>query len=156
MYGCPYQLIYSTRTTLGQLRQNPDFHYVSGFHAERVDEIGDEVKISGMCLPQQTAQSFMGERVYLACGFLETTALLLRSLDRYDCATPASDSQYFLLPLLRLQGLAGVRTEALHTLAQLFLEIDDRTVSPYTIHLQTYTYNDLFEVALRSALWGAG
>ena len=29
MYGCPYQLIYSTRTTLGQLQQNPDFHYVS-------------------------------------------------------------------------------------------------------------------------------
>jgi len=156
MYGCPYQLIYSTRATLGQLQQNPDFHYVSGFHAKRVEEIGDQVKISGMSLPGQTAQSFIGERVYLACGFLETTALLLRSLDRYDYPTPASDSQYFLLPLLRLRGVAGVRTESLHTLAQLFLEIDDRTVSPYTVHLQTYTYNDLFEVALRSALWGAG
>ena len=156
MYGCPYQLIYSTRTTLQQLQQNPDFHYVSGFHAKRVEEIGDQVKISGMCLPGQTAQTFIGERVYLACGFLETTALLLRSLDMYDRATPASDSQYFLLPLLRLRGVAGVRTESLHTLAQLFLEIDDRAVSPYTVHLQTYTYNDLFEVALRSALWGAG
>ena len=103
-----------------------------------------------LCVPH------CGERVYLACGFLETTALLLRSLDMYDHATPASDSQYFLLPLLRLRGLPGVRLGALHTLAQLFLEIDDRTVSPYTVHLQTYTYNDLFEVALRSALWGSG
>jgi hypothetical protein len=41
-------------------------------------------------------------------------------------------------------------------LAQLFLEIDDQKVSPYTVHLQTYTYNDLFEAAMRSALWGAG
>ena len=155
MYGCPYQLIYSTRTTLGQLQQNPDFHYVPGFHAKRVEEIGDQVKISGVRLLGQ-AEDFIGERVYLACGFLETTALLLRSLDMYDTATAASDSQYFLLPLLRLRGVAGVRTESLHTLAQLFLEIDDRTVSPYTVHLQTYTYNDLFEVALRSALWGTG
>ena len=156
MYGCPYQLIYSTRTTLRQLQQNPDFHYVSGFHAKRVEEVGDQVNISGKSLPGQKAQSFTGERVYLACGFLETTALLLRSLDMYDHTTPASDSQYFLLPLLRLRGVASVRTESLHTLAQLFLEIDDRTVSPYTVHLQTYTYNDLFDVALRSALWGAG
>jgi choline dehydrogenase-like flavoprotein len=156
MYGCPYQLIYSTRTTLQQLQQNPDFRYVSGFHAKRVEEIGNQVKISGMSLPGQAAQSFMGERVYLACGFLETTALLLRSLDLYDRSTPASDSQYFLLPLLRLRGVPGVRTESLHTLAQLFLEIDDRTVSPYNVHLQTYTYNDLFEMALRSTLWGAG
>jgi choline dehydrogenase-like flavoprotein len=156
MYGCPYQLIYSTRTTLQQLRQNPDFHYVSGFHAKRVEEVGDQVKISGTCLPAETARSFLAERVYLACGFLETTALLLRSLDNYDRAIPASDSQYFLLPFLRFRGVAGVRTEPLHTLAQLFLEIDDQKVSPYTVHLQTYTYNDLFNVAARSALWGAG
>jgi choline dehydrogenase-like flavoprotein len=156
MYGCPYHLIYSTRTTLRQLQQNPDFHYVSGFQAKRVEESRDQVRISGICSPGQTAQSFLGERVYLACGFLETTALLLRSLDRYDRATAASDSQYFLLPFLRLRGIAGVRTESLHTLAQLFLEINDPAVSPCTVHLQTYTYNDLFEVAVRSALWGAG
>jgi choline dehydrogenase-like flavoprotein len=156
MYGCPYQLIYSTRTTLRQLQQNPDFHYVSGFHATRVEEFGEQVKISGRSLPGQAHQSFMGERVYLACGFLETTALLLRSLDAYNRAIPASDSQYFLLPLLRFRGMAGVRTESLQTLAQLFLEINDPTVSPYTVHLQTYTYNDLFAVAVRSALWGVG
>jgi choline dehydrogenase-like flavoprotein len=156
MYGCPYQLIYSTRTTLRQLQQSPDFHYVPGFQAKRVEERGDQVKISGNCLPGEAPQIFVGERVYLACGFLETTALLLRSLDEYDRAIPASDSQYFLLPLLRFRGMAGVRTESLHTLAQLFLEINDPTVSPYTVHLQTYTYNDLFEVAVRSALWGAG
>jgi choline dehydrogenase-like flavoprotein len=156
MYGCPYQLIYSTSTTLRQLLQNPDFHYVSGFHARRVEETRDQVKISGVRLPQQIAQHFEGDRVYLACGFLETTALLLRSLDRYDRVTAASDSQYFLLPLLRFRGTAGVRSESLHTLAQLFLEINDPKVSPYTVHLQTYTYNELFEVAVRSAFFGAG
>ncbi len=156
MYGCPYQLIYSTQTTLQQLRQNSRFHYVSGFQARRVEEIGDQVKISGTRLPEQAGENFIGERVYLACGFLETTALLLRSLEIYDRATPASDSQYFLLPMLRLRGTAGVRTESLHSLAQLFLEINDPKVSPYTVHLQTYTYNDLFELPVRSALRGAG
>jgi choline dehydrogenase-like flavoprotein len=156
MYGCPYHLIYSTRSTLRQLQENPNFRYVSGFQARRVEESGDQVKISGLRLPAQAAESFQGERVYLACGFLETTALLLRSLDRYDQAVAASDSQYFLLPFLRFRGVSGVQTESLHTLAQLFLEINDPAVSPCTVHLQTYTYNNLFAVALRSALWGAG
>ena len=156
MYGCPYHLIYSTRTTLRQLQQNPDFHYVSGFQAKRVEETAELVKISGIRLPGHAVESFAGERVYLACGFLETTALLLRSLDEYDRVTPAADSQYFLLPFLRFRGMAGVRTESLHTLAQLFLEINDPNVSPYTVHLQAYTYNDLFDLAVRSALWGAG
>ena len=159
MYGCPYQLIYSSQSTLRQLQQNPDFHYVPGFHAQRVEEMRDQVKISGVGVPERVPQEFQGERVYLACGFLETTALLLRSLEHYDRPTAASDSQYFLLPLLRFLPPAGVRQEPLnqeplHTLAQLFLEINDAKVSPFTVHLQTYTYNDLFEVALRSAWWG--
>lgn len=42
------------------------------------------------------------------------------------------------------------------TLAQVFLEIDDPALSPYTIHLQAYTFNDLFELPLRSALGPLG
>jgi choline dehydrogenase-like flavoprotein len=40
--------------------------------------------------------------------------------------------------------------ENLHTLAQVFLEIRDRTISEHGIHLQLYTYNPLFRDKLRS------
>jgi choline dehydrogenase-like flavoprotein len=53
---------------------------------------------------------------------------------------------------LRLKGTQHVATERLHTLAQIFFEILDQSISPYTIHLQTYTYNELFRNPLVAAL----
>jgi choline dehydrogenase-like flavoprotein len=152
MYGCPYELIYSTGKTLEYLQGFGNFQYVSGFRATRVEESADEARVIVRSLGTGETDVFAGERVYVACGVLGTTALLLRSLDHYDQAIEAVDSKYFLLPILRFRGTRGVRKEALHTLAQIFLEIDDPVISPHTIHLQTYTYNELFEAALRSAL----
>lgn len=166
MYGCPHRLIYSSADTLRDLQQQERFHYLPGLQVTRVSEGAGRVRIlTQPAVPIDRANpageganlngpatAFEGERVYLACGVLATTTLLLRSLERYDSPAWAADSKYFLLPILRFRGTAGVRAEALHTLAQIFLEIDDPAISPYTIHLQTYTYNDLFEQALRSSL----
>jgi len=66
------------------------------------------------------------------------------------------DSQYFLLPMLRLRSVPNFKRDDLHTLAQLFLEILDDSVSPYSVHLQAYTYNDLFEAPIRKMLGPAG
>jgi len=168
MYGCPHRLIYSSADTLHDLQRHERFHYLPGLQVTRVSEGGGRVRIvTQPAVPTDPANpagsasasningattAFEGERVYLACGVLATTTLLLRSLERYDSPAWAADSKYFLLPILRFRGTSGVRAEALHTLAQIFLEIEDPAISPYTIHLQTYTYNDLFEQALRSAL----
>jgi choline dehydrogenase-like flavoprotein len=45
-----------------------------------------------------------------------------------------------------------VQDERLHTLAQTFLEICDPLVSKNTVHLQVYTYNDLYLAALKKTL----
>ena len=39
-------------------------------------------------------------------------------------------------------------TERLHTLSQLFMEINDTKLAAESVHLQLYTYNDLFRSAL--------
>jgi uncharacterized protein YbjT (DUF2867 family) len=83
--------------------------------------------------------------VYLAAGVMATTAVLLRSLDQYEQPVQMKDSQYFLLPMLRKRSISPFHRKDLHTLAQLFVEIIDAGVSPYTVHLQGYTYNELFE-----------
>jgi hypothetical protein len=54
------------------------------------------------------------------------------------------DSQYFLLPLLRFRGVPSPRREALHTMAQLFLELRPPAAGPRNVHLQIYGYSDLF------------
>jgi hypothetical protein len=60
------------------------------------------------------------------------------------------DSCLFLLPLLRLAGAGLVTEERLHTLSQVFLEIIDPAISPRAVHVQVYTYNDLYPGALRN------
>jgi choline dehydrogenase-like flavoprotein len=80
---------------------------------------------------------------------------MLKSLDAYDQPLLVRDSQYFLLPLLSTRGSPHAPRERLHTLSQLFLEIEDHHISPYTIHLQVYTYNDIFAQVLRKKLWFA-
>jgi len=152
LYGCPYELIYSSGMTVPELGRFPKFRYLPGFCVQRVEETSTGVRIVSIPASGGAEQTFVGERVYLACGVLQTTILLLRSLQLYETPISVLDSQYFLLPMSRFKGTSGIREEALHTLAQVFLEIDDPALSPYTIHLQAYTYNDLFERPLRSAL----
>jgi choline dehydrogenase-like flavoprotein len=66
------------------------------------------------------------------------------------------DSQYFLFPALSFSRSANVTQEALHTLCQLFVEINDQDISRYTIHLQVYTYNQMLRALLHAKLGAFG
>ena len=152
MYGCPYGAIYNPASTLEQLRRNPDFEYVDRVVVERVVEREGRVHIAATSMADNRALAFEAERVYLACGVLSSTRILLRSMEAYDLPLPLKDSQYYLFPLLRYRMPAGVESERLHTLAQLFLEISDTSISSYSIHLQVYSYNDLLPSAVGGVL----
>lgn len=151
MYGCPHRLIYSSDATLQTLKTHPNFTYLNGLTVRTVKEYAKAVRINAI---NQTGKAVEidADRVFLGAGVLQTTGILLRSLEQYDRPVTLKDSQYFLLPLLRFKGTQRVSTERLHTLAQIFVEILDPKISPYTIHLQTYTYNELFRDPLVAAL----
>lgn len=151
MFGCPHRLIYSSDLTLRALLSHPKFHYESGLTVRVVSEFTSGMRITAVNSRNEQVH-LEGERVFLAAGVLETTSILLRSLNRYDVPVKMKDSPYYLLPLLRRKGMGGVATEQLHTLAQLFVEIEDTAISPYTVHLQTYTYNELFREPVLAAL----
>jgi choline dehydrogenase-like flavoprotein len=143
MYGCPYGYIYSSEQTLAQLKEAGDFRYQPDVIVRAVQESAEGVKVSGYNRLSRESLEFEAERVYLASGVIPTTGILLRSLQAYDRPVPIKDSQYFLLPVALAKRIPNVRHEALHALSQLYLEILDPKVSPYTVHLQVYTYNDL-------------
>jgi choline dehydrogenase-like flavoprotein len=151
MYGCPDGLIYSSDRTLASLIAAGRVHYESGVTVQSVEETSAGIRIRAMDLAGNP-KDYRGERVFLGAGVLNTTTILLRSMGMYDTPVQIRDSQYFLLPLLRLRGTADVVREPLHTLAQLFVEVVDCSISPYSIHLQTYTYNDLFRAPVLAAL----
>ena len=69
---------------------------------------------------------------------------MLSSLEAFDREVVMHDSQHYLLPLLRYHTTLGFDSELTHSLAQVFVEIFDREISPYSLHLQLYSYNDLY------------
>jgi choline dehydrogenase-like flavoprotein len=149
--GCPYDLIYSARSTLADLRKHAGVRYLPGLTVKTVSESADGVRIAAIDLNGAT-HDFTAGRVFLASGVINTAAIVLRSLGQYDRPVAIRDSQYYLLPALSRRSFANVSSERLHTLAQLFFEIIDPDISPYTVHLQFYTYNDLFRDLLAAKL----
>jgi hypothetical protein len=109
-----------------------------------VRELAGEVALDVRGTDGAAREPLRAERVFLACGVVSTTRLLLASLDAFDRPARMLDSQYFLLPLLHLRGAGDPQREALHTLAQLFIEIRDPRVSARNVHLQVYSYNDMY------------
>jgi len=152
LYGCPYELIYSSTGTLAVLQDNPRFKYVPNVLVKRLSERGDKVEIHTHAVCSSKPSVLKGTRVYVACGILPTTKLILESLGAFDQPVTILESQYFLLPWLRYSGTRGVSDEKLHTLAQLFLEIEDPKMSSHRVHLQIYTYNDMMNAAVRRRL----
>jgi hypothetical protein len=54
--------------------------------------------------------------------------------------------------MLQAAAAPNVAEEDLHTLCQAFIEITDEDVSPHTVHLQIYSYNDYLAEVLRQRL----
>ena len=143
MYGCPYDLIYSSRKSILNWIQEGRIHYQRGIVVEGFREWPDRVEVWGKNLEDGQGWRKETERLFLAAGTLVSTALVLGSPASPTKFARFLDSQYFAVPLFLLDATRKVRAESLHTLAQLFLEILPGPISSRLIHLQIYTYNDM-------------
>jgi choline dehydrogenase-like flavoprotein len=144
MYGCPKELVFNAATELARLTTRSGFTYRPGVIVQRLRESGSEVVVETRGLSGGERQEFRGERAFVGCGPLSTTRLVLASLEAYDREVVLRDSQYYMVPLLRYRATRDYDKEAAHTLAQVFVEILDPEVSPYSVHLQFYAYSDLY------------
>ena len=81
--------------------------------------------------------------MFLGAGAISSTAILMRSLGLYDREVRFSDSQYYTVSDAA-SALRPARQprNCYHTLSQGFIEIFDKTISPFGLHLQVYSYND--------------
>lgn len=154
LYGCPLRLIYSSAQTVKELEKRRNFHYRNDVVIYGVSEDRHGVLIKARSVDKMREWDFSGSRVFLGCGSLSTTRIMLESL-RMGSQVLLKDSQYFLLPLLTHGDVEGVAEEKLYSLAQLYLEIFDKEIDLHSIHLQVYTYNDLYEHAFKALLKGA-
>lgn len=152
LYGCPYELIYNSAATLQSLIDQRHLKYRPNVIVTGLRETAGGVEISATDRLTNQPISFQADRVYVACGPVATTRLMLRSLEAYGKPVDLQDSHYYLLPLLRYRSAGRVLDESLHTLCQAFIEIIDPAVCAQTVHLQVYTFNDFYLAAIRKML----
>jgi choline dehydrogenase-like flavoprotein len=150
LQGCPRDLIYSSRHTLEKLIASGRLTYTKDVVVERISERGQSVEIHAVSPGGPTR--FQGERVFLATGVFNSTAILLRSLGWFDRPVEIADAQYYVFPLLQIGPSVNVSRERVHTLAQVFLEISREEISPRLVHLQLYGYNDVLGDILKHKL----
>jgi choline dehydrogenase-like flavoprotein len=149
LYGCPYKSIYSAAHTFDALRAGGKAQYRGGIYVERLSEADGRVAIDFHERGRPSARGRMSaSRVFVACGAISSTRLMLSSM---RCATrevAMQDSQYFLVPMIAHRGApVSVATQG-NTLAQLFIELEQRSLTRHGVHLQVYGYNDIMLSAL--------
>lgn len=148
LYGCPYAFIYNSAHTLEKLRGDKAFTYRPGVVVEHLEEVSSQVEVTGRNLDGAQSFQMRADKVFVACGVLSTARLMLASLGAFDRPVRAVDNCYFLMPLLRYRGRPEAISERLHTLAQVFIEVSDPAIGAHIVHLQVYTYNELFQAEL--------
>lgn len=154
LHGCPYRLIYSAADTLTELKRSPLFEYIPGIVIDRLEDSPTGVRVAGREIRSQQDWSLQVDRAFLAAGVLPTARITLESAGLFNHPIRLLDSQYTVMPMVSIQAHQGIEDDPLQTLCQLYVEIDDPTISRHNIHTQIYTYNSMFLDEFRTKAMG--
>lgn len=139
LYGCPYGYIFSAHDLVRRFRSQDRFTYLGGVKAQRLASRADGAEVT-VTDADGTQKTLSADRIFVAAGVLGTARLMLKSFFGSEDSLTFRDGQYFLLPFLA----PAPKAEALHTLSQLFLELEGDP----PLHVQLYGRNDLYARAL--------
>jgi choline dehydrogenase-like flavoprotein len=153
LYGCPYKSVYNAARTLDTLVRDGRVSYRGGVYVDRLTEEGDSVTIDFHQRRRPTVTGRVAaSRVFVACGTLSSTRLMVESMGRPRVARRLRDSLYFTIPMITSRAApVSVATQG-NTLAQVFVELEDTRILRHTAHLQIYGYNDIMRAALTKRL----
>ena len=148
MTGCPYGLIYSASQTFDQLRRWGRVIYHAGLLAQTVEEKGERVLVRATDVGTGEQRRFEADRLYIACGALGSTRLVLGSLGIFDKEFTLAESAQFTLPALSSRPVADPRNERQFTLNQfnMIVALDERGLEVSQLHF--YTYDPAFIKAM--------
>ncbi|UPT73838.1 MAG: hypothetical protein M0D55_18655 [Elusimicrobiota bacterium] len=153
--GCGKRAIWSAADAVEALKKRPGFRYQGGVRVLSIEERGGGVRLH--VLPAGASRTVVdGARVFVGAGPLATARLLCGSFGAPAGGLPLLAQPYFLFPLLLDRDVPGAPEEKLHTLAQVFLELQDDAVSKRSAHFQLYGHNSLIAEKLRRTLGLAG
>lgn len=153
--GCERGAIWNASSAVEALQKRDGFAYHGGVRVLSIEERPDGVRLHA-AREGQSRTVFDCENVFLGCGPLATTRLVCGSFGAPAEGLPLLSQPYFVLPLLLERGVPGAPEARMHTLAQIFLELNDAEVSRHQVHLQIYGHNEVIADRLETAARWAG
>lgn len=152
MTGCPHQLIYSASHTFDRLRATGRVTYRPGLLAVRLGERDGVPSVDVRNLATGGSERFEADRVFVACGGIGTTRLVLGSLEHYDRSVTLQESVQFVMPTTSFRPVVDPRTAHNFTLNQFNLLYDHTGTGLDLCQVHFYDYNPAFLGSLPSAL----
>jgi ferredoxin len=152
MTGCPYSLIYSASHTFDRLRATGRVNYLPGLLAYRVGERAGRPFVDLRELTTGRTERLEADRVFVACGAIGTTRLVLGSLGHFGRDISLSESVQFVLPAFSSRGTIDPRAEDNFTLNQFNVVVDTDGGGFNLAQVHFYPYNPVFLEALPTLL----
>jgi hypothetical protein len=152
MTGCPYGLIYSASQTFDRLRAQGAVQYTPGVLATRIgqDDRGPFVYFKNLASGQFS--TIHAERVFVACGGIGSTRLVIGSLPNAPTRIEMPESIQFAVPFLSARSTGDPRTQNAFTLNQFNVLISFDSEDYHTSHIHCYPYNPAVLAALPDPL----
>jgi len=145
LFGCPYDQIFSAGEKIEEFLKLLDrFTYLPSILVKSIDEFESGVVVRGKNLENDSEFEINGKRCYLGAGALNSARIILHSEKIYDRKISLKYSEYFMFPIFQFRRTKSAMTEPSTALCQIFGEVFNRGISKYSVHLQFYSYNELF------------
>jgi choline dehydrogenase-like flavoprotein len=152
MTGCPYSLVYSASHTFDCLRAAGRISYLPGLLAYRIGERAGHPFAEVRDLASGGSQCFEADRIFVACGAMGTTRLVLGSLGYFGRDVSLGESVQFVLPTFSFRPTTDPRAEDNFTLNQFNVVVDTDGGGFNLAQVHFYPYNPVFLAALPAFL----
>jgi choline dehydrogenase-like flavoprotein len=153
MTGCPYGLIYSASHTFDRMRADGRVDYRKNLLAVDLRERNSVPEVDLLDLRSGRVVTMSADRIYVACGGIGTTRLVMGSLGVFDRTIELGESVQIVMPAIsRSPTKTDPRTERDFTLNQFNLVYDASGDGFDLCQMHFYPYNPVFEMSLPRAL----
>jgi choline dehydrogenase-like flavoprotein len=152
MTGCPYSLIYSASHTFDRLRAAGRINYLPGLLAYRIGERAGRPFAEFRDLATGGTQRLEADRIFVACGAMGTTRLVLGSLGHFGRDVSLGESVQFVLPTFSSRATIDPRAEDNFTLNQFNVVVDTDGGGFNLAQVHFYPYNPVFLATLPAFL----
>lgn len=135
--------VYRGHFSIEELQRHANFRYIDGCLVSRVSEDNKGCQVSAKRISTGETILSRSRSVVVAAGALNTTRLLLRSLNLFDVAVPILLKNNYIIPSLLWKRIGRAPTGLNHSLCQLTMHDTKRENEMTRSYVQLYSYKSL-------------